>query len=77
MWTVAGVLWITFLLFFVSGINLLEDSSNKKYGDNPEYRDYKNQTSIFIPLPNSLYCKIPESIRRTLLLDFRMYNKSQ
>ena len=77
LWTITSVLWITFLLFFVSGINLLEDSSNKKYGDNPEYRNYKNQTSIFIPLPNSLYCKIPESIRRTLLLDFRMYNKSQ
>ena len=77
LWTVVGVLWITFLLFFVSGINLLEDSSNKKYGDNPEYHSYKSQTSIFIPLPNSLYCKIPESIRRTLLLDFRMYNKSQ
>ena len=76
LWTITSVLWITFLLFFVSGINLLEDSSNKKYGDNPEYRTYKNQTSIFIPLPKSLYCKIPESIRSTLLLDFRMYNKS-
>ncbi|HNX36815.1 MAG TPA: DUF1295 domain-containing protein [Candidatus Cloacimonadota bacterium] len=36
---------ITFLLVRVSGVPLLE----KKYADNPEYREYIRQTSSFIP----------------------------
>ncbi len=36
---------ITFLLLKVSGIPMLE----KKYDDNPEYQEYKKQTSAFIP----------------------------
>jgi len=36
---------ITFLLTKVSGIPLLE----KKYENNPEYSEYKNRTSAFVP----------------------------
>lgn len=49
--TVLGPLFITLLLLFVSGIPLLEKSADRKYGDNPEYRSYKESTSILIPLP--------------------------
>jgi membrane-anchored protein YejM (alkaline phosphatase superfamily) len=58
----------------MSGMNLLETSANSKYGNDSEYKKYKSETSILIPIPNSIYSKIPESIRRTFLLDFKMYN---
>lgn len=49
--TVLGPVSITLLLLFVSGIPLLEQSADKRYGDNASYLDYKRRTSIFIPLP--------------------------
>jgi len=49
--TVIGPITITFFLLFVSGIPLLEKSADKKYGKNPDYRNYKSKTSILIPLP--------------------------
>jgi steroid 5-alpha reductase family enzyme len=45
--TIIGPLTITILILFVSGIPLLE----KKYVGRPDFEDYKNRTSIFIPLP--------------------------
>ena len=51
LWTIIGPLWTTFLLVFVSGLPFLEASADKKYGDNPEYIKYKNETSILIPMP--------------------------
>jgi len=49
LWTIIGPLWTTFLLIFVSGLPLLEASSDKKYGDDPQYLKYKSETSILIP----------------------------
>jgi steroid 5-alpha reductase family enzyme len=49
--TVIGPLFITLLLLFVSGIPLLEKSADRKYGDNAEYRSYRESTSILFPLP--------------------------
>lgn len=48
---VAGPVFITLLLLFVSGIPLLERSADARYGDDPAYREYKRRTSILIPLP--------------------------
>ena len=48
---VAGPLFITLLLLFVSGIPPLERGADEKYGDDPAYRDYKRRTSILVPLP--------------------------
>lgn len=73
-WTIIGLLWVCFLLLFVSGIPILEKSSNKKYRENDAYLNYKNKTSILIPMPSSLYLKIPESIKKSLLMDFKMYD---
>ena len=74
LWTIIGLIWIILLLLFVSGMNFLEASANSKYGSDSDYKKYKSETSILIPIPNSIYSKIPESIRRTFLLDFKMYN---
>ena len=49
--TAAGPLGITLLLLFVSGIPILEKSAEKRFGDNPEYRNYRSSTSLLIPLP--------------------------
>jgi steroid 5-alpha reductase family enzyme len=48
---VAGPVFITVLLLFVSGIPLLEKSADAKLGDGPAYREYKRRTSILVPLP--------------------------
>jgi steroid 5-alpha reductase family enzyme len=48
---VIGPVFITLLLLFVSGIPLLERSAEAKYGDDPNYREYKRRTSILVPLP--------------------------
>ena len=48
---VAGPIFITLLLLFVSGIPLLERSADEKYGADPSYREYKRRTSILVPLP--------------------------
>jgi len=74
LWTIIGLIWIILLLLFVSGMNFLEASANSKYGSDSDYKKYKSETSILIPIPKSIYSKIPESIRRTFLLDFKMYN---
>ncbi len=42
-----GPLAISFLILKVSGIPMLE----AKYDDNPDYQEYKKQTSKFFPLP--------------------------
>lgn len=44
-----GPLFITLLLLFVSGVNLLEQSWKEKYGKEAYYQEYIRQTSIFIP----------------------------
>ena len=74
LWTIVGPLWVSFLLLFVSGVPLLEASADKKYSDDSEYLKYKNGTSVLIPIPSSLYSKIPRRIQKTLLLDFSLYN---
>lgn len=50
LWVAAlGPAFITVLLLFVSGIPLLEKEADRKYGDDPAYREYKRRTSVFVP----------------------------
>lgn len=46
---VFGPVFITVLLLFVSGVNLLEISWKEKYGKEAYYQEYVRQTSLFIP----------------------------
>jgi steroid 5-alpha reductase family enzyme len=48
---VLGPAFITLLLLFVSGIPPLERSADEKYGADASYQEYKQRTSILIPLP--------------------------
>jgi steroid 5-alpha reductase family enzyme len=73
-WTaVLSPVFLAWLLLFVSGIPLLESSSNKKHGENQQYMDYKRRTSILIPLSPDLYINVPESVKTSILLDWPMY----
>ena len=37
------------LIYYVSGVRMLEDRANKKWGNNEKYHDYKRNTPIFFP----------------------------
>jgi steroid 5-alpha reductase family enzyme len=50
---VAGPLFITVLLLFVTGIPPLERSAAEKYGQ--AYREYRRRTSTLVPLPPRSY----------------------
>ncbi|KMZ56976.1 hypothetical protein ZOSMA_8G01220 [Zostera marina] len=71
-----GPIFLTLLLLFLSGIPLLEDSADKRYGNLGEYRLYKKITSPLIPLPTSVYEKLPKWFKATALFEFPFYSKS-
>tara|TARA_A100001037_G_C15085883_1_gene606669 strand:+ start:51 stop:947 length:897 start_codon:yes stop_codon:yes gene_type:complete len=37
------------LIYFVSGVRLLENRGDKKWGNNPDYKKYKKNTPVFFP----------------------------
>ncbi len=49
--TVVSPLYITILLLFISGIPPLEKKHDEKYGGREDYQQYKEKTSVLIPLP--------------------------
>ncbi|KAG8388024.1 hypothetical protein BUALT_Bualt02G0082200 [Buddleja alternifolia] len=71
-----GPIFLTLLLLFVSGIPLLEESADKKYGNVSAYRHYKITTSPLILLPPSLYGNLPSWFKSTLLFEFPLYSRS-
>eukprot|EP01023_Acetabularia_acetabulum_P026388 TRINITY_DN2507_c0_g2_i1.p1 TRINITY_DN2507_c0_g2~~TRINITY_DN2507_c0_g2_i1.p1 ORF type:complete len:300 (+),score=50.65 TRINITY_DN2507_c0_g2_i1:87-986(+) len=48
-WMILSPLMTMSLLIGVSGIPLQENSKNKRYGENPDYQFYKENTSLLIP----------------------------
>ncbi|XP_047157781.1 uncharacterized protein LOC124828515 isoform X3 [Vigna umbellata] len=73
---IIGPIFLTSLLLFVSGIPLLEDSADKKFGNVDGYRIYKTRTSPLIPLPPSVYGNLPAWFKKALLLEFPFYNRN-
>ncbi|OVA01748.1 3-oxo-5-alpha-steroid 4-dehydrogenase [Macleaya cordata] len=73
---ILGPVFLTLLLLFVSGIPLLEESADKKFGNVAEYRHYKRTTSPLIPLPSTVYEKLPAWFKATFLFEFPFYSKS-
>ncbi|CAA7269282.1 unnamed protein product [Cyclocybe aegerita] len=75
------------LLMFGSGIPTAEKPTSKKFflmsegsqGNNEhsdvwtQYKAYLSNTSILIPIPPLLYRPLPSLVKKTLLLDFPMY----
>ncbi|XP_014502565.1 uncharacterized protein LOC106762888 isoform X2 [Vigna radiata var. radiata] len=73
---IIGPIFLTLLLLFVSGIPLLEDSADKKFGNVDGYRIYKTRTSPLIPLPPSVYGNLPAWFKTALLLEFPFYSRN-
>ncbi|XP_010274704.1 PREDICTED: uncharacterized protein LOC104609951 isoform X1 [Nelumbo nucifera] len=73
---ILGPIFLTLLLFFVSGIPLLEESADKKYGNLAEYRMYKKTTSPLIPLPPAVYGSLPAWFKGTFLFEFPLYSRN-
>ncbi|MEC7580997.1 MAG: DUF1295 domain-containing protein [Pseudomonadota bacterium] len=42
-------LFVTFLLIKVSGVRLLEDSAQQRWGQDPEYQAYVTRTPVLVP----------------------------
>jgi steroid 5-alpha reductase family enzyme len=74
--SIVSPFFLIWLLLFVSGIPLLEASSNKKHKGFLEYKAYKERTSILIPFPPALYSRFPLSVRSSILLDWPLYDSS-
>jgi steroid 5-alpha reductase family enzyme len=43
-------IFIYFLLTRISGVNLLEERANDKWGGQKDYKEYKYKTPVLIPL---------------------------
>ncbi|XP_026665949.1 uncharacterized protein LOC103721395 isoform X2 [Phoenix dactylifera] len=72
---VIGPVFLTLLLLFVSGIPLLEESADKRFGSVAEYRFYKNTTSPLVPLPPFVYGKLPAWFKVAFLFEFPLYSR--
>ena len=75
--TIVGALFLTLLLFFISGLNLQERPGAKKRWEKrdhwPEYAQWLHRTSILIPFPPQLYVLLPTILKRTIFLEFPLY----
>jgi len=73
---ILGPIFLTLLLLFISGIPLLEESADKKFGNVTGYRLYKRKTSPLIPLPPAVYGNLPSWFKTTFLFEFPFYSRS-
>ncbi|CAM8971571.1 unnamed protein product [Rhodiola kirilowii] len=71
-----GPIFLTLLLLFVSGIPMLEESADKKFGNVAGYRQYKSKTSPLIPLPPFVYGKLPSWLKATFFFEFPLYSRN-
>ncbi|OAE25293.1 hypothetical protein AXG93_4620s1070 [Marchantia polymorpha subsp. ruderalis] len=71
---IASPIFVTFMLLFVTGIPVLESTADQVHGSNAQYRLYKQNTSVLIPLPPALYGKLPRWCKTVFLLDFPFYS---
>ncbi|GAA95851.1 uncharacterized protein L969DRAFT_104151 [Mixia osmundae IAM 14324] len=85
--SVVGPIFITLLLFGLSGLPEAEKPAAQKYylktygpkadGESKawqNYQDYLDSTSIFWPIPPAIYRPLPKWLKQTVLLDLPFYH---
>ncbi|KAF8952417.1 hypothetical protein BDZ97DRAFT_1909289 [Flammula alnicola] len=75
---IVSPIFTVLLLMFGSGLPTAEKPTAQNLFDGhsnawKEYKSYLQKTSILIPLPPFLYRPLPTILKRTILLDFPMY----
>lgn len=50
---VISPIFVTLLLTKISGVNMLDAIAKKRWGDNPDYQEYRRKTPVIIPRPPS------------------------
>lgn len=73
--SVLSPLFTMAILLFLSGLPLLEQSADKKYGARADYREYKKRVSPLIPLPQWVYSGLPQCTKISLFCEFPLYNR--
>lgn len=66
---------VTSLLLFVSGVPILEKNADRKYGYRNDYLEYQRSTSVLVPVPPLIYKRIPQFLKKSVLLEFDMYRQ--
>jgi len=69
--TIVGPTYLALILMFLSGVPKLEKSAIKQYWNNGEYRAYRRNTSVLVPLPHG--CIVNPCIRTWLFCEYPMY----
>ncbi len=49
--TLVSPLFVFCLIYYVSGVRLLEDRADQRWGDDPDYQRYKSGTPVLVLLP--------------------------
>ncbi len=70
---VLSPIFITSILLFVSGVPLLEQKADNRYGSQEAYKQYRKQTSPIVFCPTSLYIAIPQRLKCLFLCEFPFY----
>lgn len=74
---VLSPLFITAIILFLSGVPLLENSADIRYGCMEEYQHYKRTTSPLLPLPPGLYREVPSCFKCLICFEFPIYTNSK
>lgn len=74
---VLSPIFVSALLLFLSGIPILERGADRRNRGSAQYVRYKQQTSVLLPCPPELYEKLPESVKKTILMDWPIYNSPE
>eukprot|EP01108_Squamamoeba_japonica_P001666 TRINITY_DN172_c0_g1_i3.p1 TRINITY_DN172_c0_g1~~TRINITY_DN172_c0_g1_i3.p1 ORF type:complete len:339 (-),score=42.23 TRINITY_DN172_c0_g1_i3:162-1139(-) len=75
--SIIGPLLLTMSILFFSGITRLERMADERYWFQPDYQQYRKQTSPLWLIPPAIYGALPVIVKRVLLLELPAYENPQ